>query len=286
MRTAPVTRLPIDWFNDDVNDLRRKYEAERARPIPSFAHWQSFETSAGAIRVLVHEPKHPSGSGKVIVYFHGGDFLFGSPATHADITTALCQRTGCPVYSVDYRLAPEHAASAAIEDGLAVIAALARDDQDSRFVISGDSAGAAIAMAVEAAAPRILKTRIAGVCGFYGAYGFFDAESHRLRGRRADGTDLACRQRYWRLAHGGSGESPYAISALDRASSVPVYFLAGDIDALCDDTLVLAETLEQRGRAVTIDLAAGEDHGFLHRASTDASASRAMDWVNAWISDL
>jgi acetyl esterase/lipase len=259
---------------------------QRAKPIPTFAYWQIFETPKGSTRVLVHQPRQPKGRGKIILYFHGGDFIVGSPVTHADITGALCVSTGCPVYSIDYRLAPEHLAPAAIEDGMAVLAELAENDDRSRFVIAGDCAGGAIALAVEAATSDALKKRVAGVCSFYGLFGHFDPESHHRRGRRDDGTDLACRKRFWTLAHGDPKNSPFTVKALDRASPVPVYLMSGDGDPLCDDKLILAQTLEKRGRAVTVDLAAGERHGFLHNGPTDTAAARAIDWAVGWISDL
>jgi len=275
----------LDWLNDDVSRLRSGYETEHARPLPAGASWQSIDTETGPIRVLAHAADRLRDTRRRVVYFHGGELIVGSPATHLAITTALSQRTGSAVYSVDYRLAPDHSAQAPVEDGLAVIAALAERDRDSRFVIAGDAAGAAIAMAVEAGMPDTMRNRVDGVCSLYGAYGHFDEMSHVRRGRRAHGTDLACRQRFWDLAHGKTA-SPYRIKALARHSHVPVFMLAGDVDPLCDDTLVLAEALQKCGRTLTVELAAGADHGFLRAAATDPVASKAMDMVAAWISGL
>ncbi|GHD54848.1 hypothetical protein GCM10010317_039110 [Streptomyces mirabilis] len=57
--------------------------------------------------------------GATILYFHGGSWVFGSPATAQHITAALVRRTGARAVSLDYRLAPEHPFPAAIDDGVA-----------------------------------------------------------------------------------------------------------------------------------------------------------------------
>jgi len=88
----------------------------------------------------------------VIVYFHGGGYIVGSPLTHADITTELGRRTGLALYSVDYRLAPEFVAPAPIEDGHSVIDHLVRNGTRD-IILCGDSAGGSIALAVEASLP-------------------------------------------------------------------------------------------------------------------------------------
>ena len=46
--------------------------------------------------------------GAVIVYFHGGGFLAGSPSTHRCMTAWLARLSGMRVLSAGYRLAPEH----------------------------------------------------------------------------------------------------------------------------------------------------------------------------------
>jgi acetyl esterase/lipase len=206
----------FDWLNGDVGRLRADYERQRAKPMPENARW----LTAGSARVLEHHVSQAKEA--AIVYFHGGGFIVGSPLTHADITTELCHRTGLPLYSVDYRLAPEFVAPAPIEDGRSVIDHLLANGTKN-IILCGDSAGGAIALAVEASLPIGLRCHITGVCSFYGAYGLLNTGSLIQKGSRADGTDAACLRRYFDLATGASVENPYAIGALARRrSSVPV----------------------------------------------------------------
>ncbi|MGX5845138.1 alpha/beta hydrolase [Mesorhizobium sp. ArgA1] len=90
---------------------------------------------------------------RVVIYYHGGGFLFGSPRSHRTIATHLAKASGATVVSVDYRLAPEYPAPTAHEDAYAAyLWALNHGHAPASVVLSGDSAGGnlALAAAVEA----------------------------------------------------------------------------------------------------------------------------------------
>ena len=79
---------------------------------------------------------------RVLLYFHGGGWIMGSPNTCRLLTTELAKATKMYVLSVDYRLAPEHPFPAALEDCVAVYKWLLSNDIKSKnIIISGDSAG-------------------------------------------------------------------------------------------------------------------------------------------------
>ena len=87
--------------------------------------------------------------GPMVLYFHGGGYVFGSPATHQSLTFALAKKTGAPVFSSIYRLAPEHPCPAAIDDAVATYEwLLSEGRQASKIVIGGDSAGGGLSMAL------------------------------------------------------------------------------------------------------------------------------------------
>ena len=48
---------------------------------------------------------HPS---VIVLYLHGGGYLFGSPKTHRQVLIAMAKAFQAPAYGLDYRLAPEH----------------------------------------------------------------------------------------------------------------------------------------------------------------------------------
>lgn len=87
--------------------------------------------------------------GRVLLYFHGGGFFCGSPQTHRSITSRLAGQLGCAVFSLDYRLAPEHPFPAALEDALAAWQwLLAEGYRADRIWLGGDSAGGGLALSL------------------------------------------------------------------------------------------------------------------------------------------
>ncbi len=84
---------------------------------------------------------------RLIIYYHGGGFLFGSSRSHRALTSHLAQLAAIPVLSVDYRLAPEHPAPAAHDDCFnAYCWALEQGFAPSAIALAGDSAGGNMAL--------------------------------------------------------------------------------------------------------------------------------------------
>jgi len=87
-------------------------------------------------------------AGPVILFLHGGAYTVGSPTSHRRVTTALASATGGKVLALDYRLGPEHACPAAIEDAVAAYDWLLQQGvQPQNIAIAGDSAGGGLTVA-------------------------------------------------------------------------------------------------------------------------------------------
>jgi monoterpene epsilon-lactone hydrolase len=85
---------------------------------------------------------------RLIIYYHGGGFFLFSAQTYRVITTNLARVTGAAVFAPDYRLAPEHPAPAAHDDAFGVYQwALRKGHAADKIALSGDSAGANLALA-------------------------------------------------------------------------------------------------------------------------------------------
>jgi acetyl esterase len=187
------------------------------------------------------------------------------------------------VFSVAYRLAPEWPAPAAVIDGCRAVSAVLGSGNIEGVVLCGDSAGAAIALAVERRADAAIRDRIRGVCAFYGCYGLRETPSIRAFGSRADGLDAACIERLWTLANDPLLPSPYSIDALGGVPGAPVYLLAAGRDPFRDDTFALAAAYRTCGRPHDLDLVEEAAHGFLHETGRSAAATEAIARVGAWI---
>ncbi len=90
--------------------------------------------------------------GPVGLYMHGGGYVVCSPGTHRELVARLALATGTRVYSLDYRLAPEHPFPAARDDALAAIDALhSLGIPTGRMWFGGDSAGGGLALSTAVA---------------------------------------------------------------------------------------------------------------------------------------
>jgi monoterpene epsilon-lactone hydrolase len=100
------------------------------------------DVSSGTARaVYADEPGRPQAK-SVLLFFHGGAFTCGSPATHARFAIQLGRRIGARALLVDYRLSPEYIFPTQIEDCAAVYAWLISSGVDSaRIAVAGESAG-------------------------------------------------------------------------------------------------------------------------------------------------
>ena len=85
---------------------------------------------------------------RTVVHFHGGGYCVGSPLLVRAWAAHLSAQARCRVLVPDYRLAPEHAHPAAIDDGRDVVAAVLGDSSPRSVVLSGDSAGGGLVLAL------------------------------------------------------------------------------------------------------------------------------------------
>jgi epsilon-lactone hydrolase len=86
--------------------------------------------------------------GRTVVHFHGGGYCLGSARMMRTWAAHLSAQAGCRVVVPEYRLAPGHAYPAALDDARAVLNALLSEADPASIVVSGDSAGAGLALSL------------------------------------------------------------------------------------------------------------------------------------------
>ncbi|MFA5939957.1 MAG: alpha/beta hydrolase [Sinimarinibacterium sp.] len=97
-----------------------------------------------ADRIMVGD----ASSKRVVLYLHGGGFMFRTPRMHGRLAAQLCQTLGATAVLPEYRLAPEHPLPAAHEDCFAVYRWLLDQGFDpAGIIVIGDSAGGLLTLA-------------------------------------------------------------------------------------------------------------------------------------------
>jgi acetyl esterase/lipase len=115
------------------------------QPLPGQHIKQVKAGGVSAEWITVHT--HAS-SRQVVLYLHGGAFITGSCLSSRPLATKLAESSGLPVLSINYRLAPEYAFPAQIEDATAAYHwLLASGIQAQDIVMAGDSAGGNLVLA-------------------------------------------------------------------------------------------------------------------------------------------
>lgn len=106
----------------------------------------SIEGSLGPIPVRIYQPEDQPENCPVLVYYHGGGWVVGSPTSHDKLCRAVCEKGKFIVLSVDYRMGPDHVFPAAVIDSYdalnwAVDHISEYGGDAGRIAVGGDSAG-------------------------------------------------------------------------------------------------------------------------------------------------
>jgi acetyl esterase/lipase len=160
---SPVARAylaPLPTWGDypaiDDKDAWRAYVAAVDEAVLSrFPAWsessgaQADERDAGGARVFDIVPSgHQPDDRTIILEFHGGALILcgGEMCRMMGVGTAM--RLQRRVWSVDYRMAPDHPYPAALDDGMAAYRALLVERSPNEIIVSGGSAGGNLAAAL------------------------------------------------------------------------------------------------------------------------------------------
>ncbi len=111
---------------------------------------------AGEIGLRLCDARAEREAGPLLLFFHGGGFVFGDLDTHEPFCAEVARQLDLPVLAVDYRLAPEHPWPAGVEDAIAAARWAAESPEAlgrgvTGLVLCGDSAGGNFAIVVSLA---------------------------------------------------------------------------------------------------------------------------------------
>ncbi|WP_101947476.1 alpha/beta hydrolase [Mycobacterium sp. 3519A] len=229
--------------------------------------------TAGDIDVRIYRPSGvvPDGGWPVMVFAHGGGWVFCDLDSHDGLCRDFTNRIPAVVVSVAYRLAPEHPWPAAAEDMYAATQwatehAAQIGGDPGRVVVGGDSAGGNLA------AVTALMTRdrsgpvLAGQLLLYPVIGAtFDTKSYHQFGRGFYNPREALRW-YWDqyVPNPSDRLHPYAspLSA-DLSGAAPAVIVLNGHDPLRDEGVAYADALAAAGVPTVRCDYTGAVHGFM-----------------------
>ena len=205
-----------------------------------------------------------------LVYYHGGGWVIGSIETHDVVCRQLCDASGCAVFSVDYRLAPEHPFPAAYDDALAGFHWLVDNAKrlhvdPKRVAVGGDSAGGNLAAAVclgsrDSAQPPAFQLLIYPATWMYP-----DTPSYHANG---EGFMLTAKAMHWFMDHYlplPTDRDDWRASPLKAQSHTnlpPALVMTAGFDPLRDEGLMYADALAAAGSATEYVCFERQIHGF------------------------
>jgi acetyl esterase len=266
---------PLDYANIDVPRARVMFEASAAAWNTPMPPMDSEDLVLGGVpcRVL-----RPATAGTVVLFAHGGGWTFGSPTSHERTGRLIAEAAGVQVVMVDYRMAPEHACPAALED----MRAVADCFPGRPIVLLGDSAGANIALGA-----ALMGVRADLLTLIYGCFApVFDTASHRACGDGSFGLSTERMRWFWNNWQGEQAHPLAAPLQADLAGLPPIHMIAAGLDCLRDDSILLAGRLAQAGVPYRLDNVPGVTHGFLQMSSRLAPARDAIASIAAEIRRL
>ncbi|KAB2635577.1 carboxylesterase 18 [Pyrus ussuriensis x Pyrus communis] len=172
-----------------MNILDFKSSATPAAPVRGVTSSDVTVDPARKLRFRLFVPQTTSPTPShlpVVVFFHGGGFIFLSPASfpYDVVCRKFARKIPAVVVSVDYRLCPEHRYPSQYDDGFDVLTFLDQNDDvlpknadRSRVFFAGDSAGANLAhhVAVRAAREKD-RFRVVKPVGLISIQPFFGGE--------------------------------------------------------------------------------------------------------------
>ncbi|MGN8140226.1 alpha/beta hydrolase [Pseudomonas sp. 22105] len=258
---------------------------------PRPAGWQVADIELEGLRLRCYTPpgEVPPGGWPTLLYLHGGGWDLGNLDTHDWFAHALARRVPLAIVAVEYRLAPEHAYPAPLEDCLNAWLGLRAGVVAPRLstaclMVAGDSAGGTLAAGLCLALRRDGLQQPLGQLLVYpvltarqdlpSMHEQAEAPMMTVAGlmKSLEGFVPAAPQR--------NDPCAMPLEAEDFAGLAPALVLVARVDPLCDHGLAYADALATAGGVARAWVGEGMVHSSL-RAFGVAEVEQAWDCMAA-----
>ena len=248
---------------------------------------RSIPGPGGDIPVRVYAPLGAgavSGRRPLVVYFHGGGFVFGGGLRMGDwLCSEVAVNVRAVVVAVDYRLAPTHRFPAAVEDSYAALVWAAKNaaelGAEGPIGVMGESAGGNLSAVI-----ALLARDRGGPTISHQAL-IYPATNMTAHGKSAAAGELPflspaemTRYRTMYLGPDGDPSDPMAspLLAADHSKLPPALVQVAEHDPLRAEGISYAAALRAAGVPVRLTEYVGMPHGFLNFPGLSRSAPQAL----------
>jgi acetyl esterase/lipase len=238
------------------------------------------------VRVRSYRPAAIPGPLPAHVLVHGGAYWAGSVESHDPLCAWYARSVPCRVFSVGYRLAPEHPYPAGLEDCYAALlwvaehaAALGVDPE--RLSVGGVSAGgglaAALALLARDRSGPALRLQLLEIPMLDPGMGQRSLDTY-AEGFGLSRADVAAGWRHY-LPDGAPDAYAGVFAAEDLSGLPPAAVLTAGCDPLRDEGEAYAVRLRTSGVPVSTHRAHGHVHSSHYLTRFLPSARRAVAWT-------
>lgn len=279
IKESPYSQIDYDYllaYNPPQIRIEEQKIAATEEPlqIPDGLMVQNIDIpSSDANRTIRLRTYQPQGENNkpILLYFHGGAFIYGTPEQYDFIFYDLAVALTIAIVSVDYRLAPEHPFPAALNDGYDALVWVAQhasslSGNPNNISIGGSSAGGTIAASLAHFARDKNEVSIKH------QYLVYPPMDHRLLTSSMQTLADAPMQTQqaaaymWKHYLGTNHDQllPYAVPLLqgDFSDLPPATIVICEFDPLKDEAKHYAEKLKQKGISTTLFEIKGATHVF------------------------
>jgi acetyl esterase/lipase len=224
----------------------------------------------------------------IVLFFHGGDFSFGSTRDYLELCSRIARAAQSRVFSVDYRLAPEHVFPAAVEDAITAYKYLLSRGYLSHLIVPvGISAGGTLVIDLLVSARNEgLPLPRAGVCMSPFPDMLFKGESvtKNVGNDWLTPEGLNAIRTIYMAGH--NPEDPLASPVYARLYGLPrLYIQAGTHELLLSDIASFVDKARWAGVPVRFELWEGMFHSWQAFARRIPEGEQAIELAGAFIQD-
>jgi acetyl esterase/lipase len=268
LERAAKSPLP-PYYEVPAHIARRIYRDTRSTVAPKAPEVAEARLllAPGPVALRAYRPagSKPEEALPALVYFHGGGWVIGDLDTHDVLCRQLANGAHSAVYSVDYRLAPEHPFPAAVEDCIAAVKYVA--GRHRQVAVGGDSAGGNLATVVALDARDRGGPKIDFQLLIYP--GTDQRAGHASVTRNGEGYLLTKRAMEYFRAHYLPNPKDYVdwraspLLAKSLAGLPPAYVITAGYDPLLDEGREYAERMAKEDVEVAYREYSDMVHGFI-----------------------